>query len=130
MLITLLLKKRKKIKEERKGNERRRNAHCDTMRSTIFLLYTTFNCVLYCCTTVYICICFFLLYLCCSFICIYSYSQYSLMRKIQYCTLLCVFCSRLVYNISDEIQFTTNRESEIYIKIRGFDYKSNTFLYK
>ena len=43
-----------------------------------------------------LCVQLFSLYLCCTLINISCYSQYSLMRKIQYCTLLCVLCTHLV----------------------------------
>ena len=85
-------KKKRKLKKEKKRKGRRRNANCDTIKSIIFLLYTTYNCLLYCSTTVYLCSCFlvlYLIYICC-------YSQYSLMRKVQYCLLICVLCTRLV----------------------------------
>ena len=45
LLTTLLLKKGRN--KERNTNERRRNAHCDTMKSITFSLYTTYNCLLY-----------------------------------------------------------------------------------
>ena len=55
----------------------------DTMKSRIFLLYTTCNCLLYCCTTVYMCSCSL-------------YTIFAHEKKIQNCTLLCGFCTRLV----------------------------------
>ena len=76
------------IKKERKRKERRKNEHCGTMKIIIFLMYTSYNCLLCCYTTVYVCSCFLVLYLCCS--------QYSLMRKIQNCRVLCILCTRLV----------------------------------
>ena len=47
----VIIEKKKKLT---KRKERRRNAHCDTMKIIIFLLYTSYNCLLYCCTTVYV----------------------------------------------------------------------------
>ena len=44
----------KKIKEEWKRNE-----HYDTTKIIIFLLFTSYNSILYSCTTVYVCSCFF-----------------------------------------------------------------------
>ena len=57
LIIVVFVKKNK-----RKRKERKRNAHCDTMKITVFLLYSSDNCLLYCCTTVYVCSC--VLYLC------------------------------------------------------------------
>ena len=53
--MTLLLQKKEEIKEKRNRKERRRNVHCDIMKSILFLLYTTYICLLYYCTTVYVC---------------------------------------------------------------------------
>ena len=97
MLITLLLKKKKRKNKERKRKERRGNAHCDTVKNIIFLLYTSYNCLLYCCTTVYMCSCLF-----CSLSLLHSYlylllqSIFAHENNIILCTLLCVLCTRLV----------------------------------
>ena len=94
LTITLLFEKiNENIKKERKRKEKRRNEHCDTMKSKIFLLYATYNWLLYCCTTVYVCSCIFVLYPC-------SYKLYSLIRKIQHCTLLCVHMFSLNHGLT------------------------------
>ena len=79
-----------------KRKERKRNAHCDSMKITIFLLYSSDICLLYCCAMVYVCNYFFVFYLYCTLIYICCYNQYSLMR---YCTILSILCARLVYTM-------------------------------
>ena len=91
--IVVEKKKEKKKKRKRKARRRRRNAYCDTMLSIIFLLYTSYNCILYHCTRVYMRSCFVVLYIYCTLIYICRYRQYSI---IQYCTLLCHLCTRLI----------------------------------
>ena len=100
------------------------------MTSIIYLLYITYNCILYCCTMVYVSSCFFVLYLCCTLIYISCCNQYSLMRKIKYCTLLCVLCKRLVYTNSNlvAIEFSRRREHEpstsrTFVRFIVLDYK-------
>ena len=82
-----------------------RNARCDTMKITIFLLYSSHNSLLYSCTMVYACSCFFffffVLYLCLTLIYICCYNQYLLMRKIQHCTILSVLRTRLVCTVKE-----------------------------
>ena len=56
----VVIKKKWKNKErEKKKRKQKKNAHCDIVKITILLLYITYNCLLYCCTTVYVCIAFF-----------------------------------------------------------------------
>ena len=73
------------------------SSHFDIMKSITFLLYIIYKCLLYYCTTIYVCSCLFVIYLCFTHIYICCYSQYSLMRKIQFYTLLCILCTRLLY---------------------------------
>ena len=70
------------VKKKKKGNRRERkiNAHSDTMKIAIFLLYSSDNYFLYCCTTLYS-----YLFICCC-------NQYPLMREMQYYTSLGVLC--------------------------------------
>ena len=56
-------KKKKKKKIKKKKQQRKRIARCDTMKITIFLLYSSDNSLLYCCTTVYVCSYFFVIYI-------------------------------------------------------------------
>ena len=39
-----IIERNRKNKEGKKRKEIRRNAHCDIMKITIFLLYTSYNC--------------------------------------------------------------------------------------
>ena len=72
------------------------NARCYTMKITIILLYSSNNCLF---ILLYNGLCVqlrFLIYLCVTLIYICCGNQYSLIRKIQYRTILSILCRRLV----------------------------------
>ena len=89
-------KKREKIKKKGKEKKEKEMNIVTVWRLQYFccILQTTV-----CCIAVqrFMCVVgfFFVLYLCCTLTSVCCFNQYSLMRKIQYCTILSVLCTRL-----------------------------------